>query len=124
MTINRVTIAGFAGKDARSSSTQNGKSMTKLSVATTKRYKDAESNWQEKTQWHTCVAFGPTADYAAKIQTGTHVFIEGELVYREYDRTVETESGPIKVQWPVTEIVIDSISVLDRKDKQERKGAA
>jgi hypothetical protein len=28
----------------------------------------------------------------AKIQTGAHVFIEGELVYREYDRTIETKA--------------------------------
>ena len=124
MTINRVTIAGFAGKDARNSSTQNGNSITKLSLATTKRYKDADGMWQEKTQWHTCVAYGSTADYAAKIHTGDHVFIEGELVYREYERTIETETGPVKVQWPITEVVIDSVSVLDRRDRQERKGAA
>jgi single-strand DNA-binding protein len=124
MTINRVTIAGFAGKDARSSSTQKGKSITKLSVATTKRYKDAEGNWQEKTQWHTAIAYGPTADYAANIQTGDHVFIEGELGYREYDRTIETDNGPVKVQWPVTEILIESVSVINRKEREERKGAA
>jgi len=124
MIINRVTLAGFTGKDARNSSTQGGRSVTKLSVATTKRYKDSDGNWQGKTQWHSCIAYGPAADYAAKIQTGTHVFIEGELVYREYERTVETENGPVKVQWPVTEVVIDSISVLDRKEKQERRGAA
>jgi single-strand DNA-binding protein len=124
MTINRVTIVGFAGKDARNSSTQNGKGMTKLSVATTKRYKDGDGNWQEKTQWHVAVAYGPTTDYAAKIQTGDHLFIEGELVHREYERTVETDNGPVKVMWPVTEIVIESVSVLERRDKQERKGAA
>ena len=124
MNINRVTLAGFAGKDARSSSTQNGRSMTKVSVATTKRYKDAEGNWNGKTNWHSCVAYGPTADYAANIQTGDHVFIEGELVYREYERTIETENGPVKVMWPVTEVVIETVSVLNRKDKQERKGAA
>jgi len=124
MTINRITLAGFTGKDARSSSTQNGRSMTKLSVATTKRYKDAHEQWQEKTQWHTCIAYGPAADYAARIQTGDHVFLEGELIYREYERTVETDGGPIKVQWPVTEIVVDSISVINRKEKQERRGAA
>lgn len=124
MTINRVTIAGFAGKDARTSSTQNGKGMTKLSVATTKRYKDGEGNWQEKTQWHTAVAYGSTADYAAKIQTGDHVFIEGELVHREYERTIETENGPVKVPWPVSEVVIEAVSILERKDRQERRGAA
>jgi single-strand DNA-binding protein len=124
MNINRITLAGYTGKDARTSAAQNGRSMTKLSVATSKRYKDADGNWQEKTQWHTCVCYGPTAEYAAKIQTGSHVFLEGELLYREYERTIETESGPVKVPWPVTEIVINSISVLDRRDRQERRGAA
>ena len=85
---------------------------------------DAQDQWQEKTQWHTCVAYGPAAGYAARIPTGAHVFIEGELVHREYDRTVETDSGPVKVQWPLTEVVIDSISLLDRKEKQEKEGAA
>jgi single-strand DNA-binding protein len=97
MNINRVTLCGHTGKDARTSASQNGRNMTKLSVATSKRYKDAAGVWQEKTQWHMCVCYGPTADYAAKIQTGAHVFIEGELVDREYERTIETESGPVKI---------------------------
>ena len=124
MNINRVTLAGHTGKNARTTATQNGRSMTKLSVATSKRYRGADGNWQEKTQWHTCVCYGPTADCAAKIQTGSHVFLEGELVHREYERTIETESGPLKVPWPVTEVVFDSISVLDREERQERRGAA
>src|SRR5690242_16970710 len=125
MNINRVTLSGFAGKDARSSSTQSGRSMTKLSIATTKRYKDAQQQWQEKTQWHDCVAYNsPLAESAAKIQIGDHVFLEGELVYREYERTIETESGPVKVHWPVTEIIIGTISVIDRKQNREQRGAA
>jgi single-stranded DNA-binding protein len=77
-----------------------------------------------KTQWHDCVAHGPIAERAAKIQTGDHVFLEGELVYREYERTIETDGGPVKVHWPVTEIVIGTISVIDRKQNREQRGAA
>jgi single-strand DNA-binding protein len=124
MSINRVILAGFAGKDARCSSMKNGRRITKFSIATTKRYKDAQEQWQEKTQWHDCVAYnGPVADSAAKIQTGDHVCLEGELVHREYERTIETDSGPIKVRWPVTEIVIGSVSV-NRKQNREQRGAA
>jgi single-strand DNA-binding protein len=122
MNINRVTLAGHTGKDARTLATQNGRSMTKLSVATSKRYNDTDGNWQEKTQWHVCVCYGETAERAATIQTGSLVFLEGELQYREYERTIETDSGPVKVPWPATEVVIDSISVLDRKT--EKRGAA
>ena len=64
------------------------------------------------------------ADYMADIRKGDHVFIEGELVYREYERTIETDSGPVKVMWPLTEIIVESASVMNRKDKEERKGAA
>ncbi len=98
-------------------------SLTELSIATTNRYKDAQQQWQEKTQWHACLAYGPAADYAAKIQTGDHVLLKGELTYRECERTVETESGPVKVSWSVTEIVIETISFIDRKRKPEERGA-
>jgi single-strand DNA-binding protein len=124
MNINRITLCGYTGKEVRTAATQNGRNISRLSLATTRRYKDAQQEWQEKTQWHTCVAYGATADYIAKIPTGAHVFLEGELTYREYERTVETESGPVKIPWPVTEIVIDSVSVIDRKQKQTERGAA
>jgi single-strand DNA-binding protein len=101
MNINRDTIAGFAGRGARNNSTQNGKHMTRLSIAVIKRYKGAEASWQEKAQWHTCVVYGSAAEYAARVQTGAHVFIEGEIVCREYERTIDTETGPVKVPWPV-----------------------
>jgi hypothetical protein len=52
--------------------------------------------------------------------------MEGELTYREYNRTIESECGPVNVQWPVAEIVVESIKVLDRKrkDTNEMEGAA
>jgi single-strand DNA-binding protein len=124
MHINRVTLAGFVGRDAKTGAAQSGRVITKFSVATNKRYKDADQKWQEKTQWHDCVAYGATADYAARIVKGAHVFIEGELVYREYERTIETDNGPVKVMWPVSEVVIESVSILDRKGAEDKRGAA
>ena len=124
MNLNRVTICGHTGKDARTAATQSGKSITRLSVATTKRYEGSNGSWQEKTEWHRCVCYGTAADTAAKIQTGAHVFIEGQLVYREYERTIETDSGPVRVRWPLTEIVVETLSVLGGKQRTERRGAA
>jgi Single-strand binding protein family len=87
--------------------------MTKLSVATTKRNKDSHEQWQEKTHWPSCVACGPTADYAARIQTGDHVFLDDELIVASMSGHSKPTSGPTKVQWTATEIVIDFISVID-----------
>jgi single-strand DNA-binding protein len=90
--------------------------MTRLFLATIRRYQDAQQRWQEKTQWHTCVAYGPAAHYVAQIPTGAHVWLEGELVQREGKRTVQTDHGPIQVTWPITEVVITSLTLLDRPE--------
>ena len=77
-------------------------------------------------QWHHCVLYGSAAQYAANPPKGSHVFVEGELSDREYTRTIESESEAVNVQWPVAEIVVDSIKVLDRKKREskEKEGAA
>ena len=48
MYLNGVTLVGFTGRDAKTSATPGGKNITRLSVATTKRYKDAQDQWQER----------------------------------------------------------------------------
>jgi hypothetical protein len=101
----------------QTAATQSGKGVTRFSLATTKRYQQ-DAEWKEKTYWHDCVAYGGYASFAAKLKQGTHVVVEGELTYREYNRAIETESGAINVLWPVTEIVVDSITVLDRRRKE------
>jgi single-strand DNA-binding protein len=73
---------------------QSGKTMTRLSLATSKRRKDAAGEWQEKTQWHDCVAYGPTGDYAAKVLKGAHVMVEGELVHRDMSARSRRTMGP------------------------------
>ena len=41
------------------------------------------------------------------------------LVHREYDRTIEMETGPVKVQCLVTQVVVDSI-VTAKRNRKER----
>jgi single-strand DNA-binding protein len=125
MYMNRITLIGFTGQDAKPAATQTGKEVTRFSLATTKRYQQ-DSEWREKTYWHDCVVYGGYAPFAAKLNKGTHIVIEGELTYREYNRTIETETGAVNVSWPVTEIVVDSITILNRKRREnnQSEGAA
>ncbi|HTU44857.1 MAG TPA: single-stranded DNA-binding protein [Bryobacteraceae bacterium] len=116
--MNRVILIGFTGKEAKHSKLPGGRHVTRLSLATTKRYKEDEQ-WKDKTQWHDCVVYGASADFAANIGKGAHLAIEGELAYREYERTIETSSGPVQVQWPVTEVIVHSIKPLDRSSKED-----
>jgi hypothetical protein len=40
--------------------------------------------------------------------------------YRKYDRTVETDEGPIKIKWPVAEVMVHSVARLNRQSKNEK----
>lgn len=123
MYLNRVTLIGFLGQDARTAATQTRREVSRFSLATTRRYQQ-DSEWKEKTQWHDCVVYGKVAAYAAKLSQGDHVLVEGELTYREYSRTVDTESGPVQVLWRMT-AVIRQISLAfgsQPKGKRERTG--
>ena len=98
MFINRITLAGFVGADARHSATQKGKEITRFSLATSKRHREGEQR-KEKTQWHECVIYGGSMKHSEDaIQKGAHLLVEGELAYRKYDRTIETDGGPIKIK--------------------------
>lgn len=123
MYMNRVTLVGFTGADAKQIATQGGKEITRFSLATTKRYKSG-NEWKDNTQWHDCVVYGTSVRAAETIRKGDHLLIEGEVQYREYERTIETAEGPVKVQWPKTEIVVYSITRLDRPAKEQEKGEA
>ena len=60
MFLNRTTLIGFTGQEPKTFATQSGKEITRLSVATTRRYQQ-DSEWKEKTQWHDCVVHGGAA---------------------------------------------------------------
>ena len=41
------------------------------------------------------------------------LLIEGELSYSTYDRSIETEAGPINVKWTVAEVVVKWLTRLN-----------
>ena len=51
-TMNQLTIIGFTGNDAEAHYTQNGTLVVTVSVATKESWKDADGNWQTRTDWH------------------------------------------------------------------------
>ena len=105
-TDNRLTLIGFTGGDAESKPGNNGSTLTVFSVATKRSWKNAESEWESRTEWHGCLAFGKLGDFAAGLKKGAHVQVEGELRSREYD-----QDG---VKHKVFECRLESILKLDR----------
>jgi len=114
MSVNRVIILGRLGKDPELKSTQTGSSICSFSVATSKQWKDKQGQKQEKTEWHSCQAFGKTADICGRyLKKGSLCYVEGELTTRSWD---DKNGGGKKY---ATSINIESVQFLS--DKAEKK---
>ncbi len=106
---NKVTLIGFLGNDAEIRSIDN-RSLTTLSLATKSSYKK-DGKYIEHTEWHRCVVFGKLGEFAAKLEKGAHILVEGELRSRKYDST------KTNTEVTVWEVRVSSILKLDRAAK-------
>ena len=106
---NKVTLIGFLGSDAEVR-TNNGRSLTILSLATKSSYKK-DDKYISHTEWHRCVVFGKLSEFAKTLAKGAHIQVEGELRSREYD------SKKTDTKQRVWEIRVSSILKLDRAEK-------
>lgn len=90
-TNNQVTLIGNLGQTPTTSATDTGE-FTRLSLATTDRYKDeASGTWQDKTPvWHSVIAFSPTVQgYARSFRKGDRVKVTGSLSYRTTELVID-----------------------------------
>ena len=93
--INRATVLGYAGGDAKRRTVQSGKDVVSFSIATTRRWKGDDGQPLEVTEWHRVAVFGGSVEPASEmVRKGALVMVEGRLRTREFkdkegrDRTV------------------------------------
>ena len=55
--LNKVQLIGRLGADPEIKQMVNGKSVARLSIATSQSWKDKNSGEKEKTEWHRVVIF-------------------------------------------------------------------
>ena len=85
--VNKTILLGNLGRDPEIRSMQSGAKMASFSIATSKRWKDRNTQEQkEKTSWHNIVIFGDgLVDIVEKfVKKGSKVYIEGELQTRKW----------------------------------------
>lgn len=96
---NHVELIGFLGQDPELKSSANGRAFTRLSLATTERWKDKEGEYQERTEWHTVFCWGKRAEAAARLlKKGSHVLVEGQLRSRP---VTNEETGEVTIRWAI-----------------------
>ncbi|MDE1155349.1 MAG: single-stranded DNA-binding protein [Acidobacteriaceae bacterium] len=107
---NNITLIGFIGSDAEVR-TNGDRSLTTLSLATKSSYKK-DGKYIEHTDWHRCVVFGKLGEFAAKLQKGAHILVEGEYRSRKFT------SSKTDTEQTVWEVRVNKILKLDRAAKE------
>lgn len=110
--MNKVILMGFLGKDPEIKHTSGG-TLANFSMATSKKWKDKQGQWQEKTEWHRITAWGGTAETASKLSKGMKVLVDGELQTRSW------ENSEGKKQY-VTEVLARSIEFAEPKQSKPK----
>ena len=118
--LNKVLLIGRLGADPEIKQMVNGKSVARLSVATSQSWKDKSTGERkEKTEWHRVVIFneGLVNVVQQYLKKGANVYIEGALTTRKWK---DESSGQDKYS---TEIVLQgynsSLTMLDGRSKSD-----
>ncbi|MBI1805144.1 MAG: single-stranded DNA-binding protein [Ignavibacteriae bacterium] len=78
--LNSVVIAGNLTKDPIFRQTTNGTPVVNFSVASNRKYRDANNQWQEEVCYVGVVAWNKLAESCAnRLKKGSAVLIDGEL---------------------------------------------
>jgi single-strand DNA-binding protein len=116
--LNKCQLIGNVGGDPDVRYTQNGKAVASLSLATTEKWKDANGNLQEDTEWHKLIIFGKTAEFVSEhVAKGARIYAEGKIKTRKWQ-------GKDGSDHYTTEIICNNIILLSpfKKDSNRSTG--
>jgi single-strand DNA-binding protein len=110
--VNKVILIGRAGKDPEIRSSASGVMVANLTMATNDNQKDAQGNWQERTEWHNLVAFKRTAEIIRDyVKKGSKLYIEGKIQTRSWD------DKETKQKRYFTEIIVNDLMLLTGREE-------
>ena len=101
--LNKVLLIGRLGADPEIKQMVNGKSVARLSLATSQSWKDKNTGEKkEKTEWHRIVVFndGLVNVVQQYLKKGAQIYVEGQIATRKWK---DEQSGQDKYS---TEVVI------------------
>lgn len=108
MNVNKAILVGRLTRDPETRTTPTGQTVATIGLATSHRWSDKSGQKQEKTEFHTIILWGRTAEVAAQYLTkGQEAYFEGRIQTRSY-------TGKDGVERRVTEIVAENMQLGSR----------
>jgi single-strand DNA-binding protein len=115
--LNRVQLIGRLGKDPESHFTPKGKQVTHFSLAVSSRWKSAQGETHEATEWVNIEAWARLGEICQQyLHKGSLVFLEGRLKTDKF----EDKGGETRY---FTKVVAVAMQMLDKKQAEEDAGA-
>lgn len=117
--LNKVMLIGNIGKDPEIRVSQiGGRKSVSFSLATSRRYRDANGEQKEQTDWHNIIGWGKVAEVFEQlgIRKGTSLYVEGRLTNRSW---TDQANGQKRY---VTEVALDTFQVLTPRQAQNGNG--
>lgn len=115
LSINKVILMGFLGRDPELRKTTSGKSVVNFTLATSEYFRDenSETGFREETEWHNVVCWGEGAErFSETARKGDAAFVEGKKRTRDY----QTKEGETKY---ITEIIGVAKLVQKKSDRTQ-----
>lgn len=113
MSLNKCLIIGNLGKDPEMRYTPSGQAVTQFTVATNRRWKGQNDEWQEETEWFRVVVWAQQAERVAeRLRKGNKVFVEGRIQTRQW----EDQTGQKRY---TTELVANQVTSLERRERED-----
>jgi len=110
--LNRVQLIGRLGKDPETRFTPKGSKVTAFSLAVDRRWRSADGQFKESTDWFNIEAWGTLGEACQKLlHKGWLVYIEGRLRTDRYEDKGETRY--------FTKVVASNMQFLSRPAEKE-----
>ena len=107
---NKVQLIGHLGADPEMKIFKQDNKLANMRLAVNDRYKNANGEWMDETQWFNLVAWSKLALYAEKyLIKGTEIAVEGRLLTKSY-----TDKNAVKRI--STDIIVSEILILSKKN--------
>ena len=111
MSVNKVILLGYVGKDPEVKEFENGK-VAKMTIATTEKGYKLKSGKEipDRTEWHNIMLWGGLAEVAEKyINKGQQVYVEGKIQTRSW----ADKDG---VTHYTTEVIASDLQMLGKRE--------
>jgi single-strand DNA-binding protein len=116
--VNKVILVGNVGQDPEVKYTPSGVPVARVSLATNERFKDGNDQWQDRTEWHSIVAWQRLAEIVGEyVRKGTKLYLEGNLHTTSWQ---DRQSGEKKYR---TEIVARDLVLLGSRENGQNAAA-